>query len=356
MIQCSLNAPPEATVSAIILTYNHGDYIRECLDSVFSCQIDDMEIVVLDDCSTDGTILFLRNLARNCPRLRLMVNDTNRGNIAANTQSLIDNSRGKYILFLAGDDMLGKNYNIADAIRSLENDAELACVLPRLTFMTESTVGSNPKIYDASLLRALRSSSPNEVLVSHLFKRVSRLFLQGLIIRRSVIEEMGGFVSGTVSDDYAFFMRLFFHMRKTGQSFRFSETHTWRYRIHENNIHRNPERQFKSILEVVSTFVPAEHWAKFIWDGITFTKYDDLSQARDIAIMTLSTKAYRSLLRSISRGSLSAAGKRGDTAFLFDFISDTKNPIGLKGYAAKKVATSWFKRTTSGEPVSERQS
>ncbi len=47
---------PECRVSVFVTTYNHKNYIRQCLDSMINQKTDfPFEIIVRDDCSTDGT-------------------------------------------------------------------------------------------------------------------------------------------------------------------------------------------------------------------------------------------------------------------------------------------------------------
>ncbi|MXV64113.1 glycosyltransferase [Natronorubrum sp. JWXQ-INN-674] len=88
-------------VSVIIPTYNRASTLVRAIDSALEQTIDDLEVVVVDDGSTDDTASVLA--AYDEPRVRPVVHATNRGaNVARNTG--IDHARGEYVAFLDSDD------------------------------------------------------------------------------------------------------------------------------------------------------------------------------------------------------------------------------------------------------------
>lgn len=91
---------PEITV--IIPVYNVEDYVSECLDSVLSQTVKNIEIVCIDDGSTDFSLGILRNYQRIDARIKIITQD-NQGVFAARNNGL-DVARGKYICFMDPDD------------------------------------------------------------------------------------------------------------------------------------------------------------------------------------------------------------------------------------------------------------
>ncbi|MFP8955198.1 glycosyltransferase family 2 protein [Natrialbaceae archaeon A-CW3] len=88
-------------VSVIIPTYNRATTLSHAIDSALEQTIDDLEVVVVDDGSTDDTATVLSSY--DDPRVRPVVHATNQGaNVARNTG--IDHARGEYIAFLDSDD------------------------------------------------------------------------------------------------------------------------------------------------------------------------------------------------------------------------------------------------------------
>lgn len=90
-----------ATVSVIIPAYNRADVIRRAIDSVLSQTFEDMEIIVIDDGSTDNTQEVVHTI--HDERIRYIRCETNRGSGAARNEGLRV-AKGKYIAFLDSDD------------------------------------------------------------------------------------------------------------------------------------------------------------------------------------------------------------------------------------------------------------
>ena len=56
-----------AKVSIIIPAYNSEKHIGKCLDSIFSKTHDDLEVILVDDCSSDDTASFIREYMKKYP-------------------------------------------------------------------------------------------------------------------------------------------------------------------------------------------------------------------------------------------------------------------------------------------------
>ena len=86
-------------VSVSIVTYNSGRFIRKCLESLLGQKYPRLEIIVIDNASTDGTIDILENFEDRC---LVVYNDENIGFAAAQNQA-IGLSRGDWVLTLNPD-------------------------------------------------------------------------------------------------------------------------------------------------------------------------------------------------------------------------------------------------------------
>ena len=90
-------------VSIIIVTYNNLAFNRQCLASVLSdTDYPAIEVIVVDNASSDDTPAFLRELAASEPRVRIVLNADNRGFSAASNQGATF-ARGRYLCFLNND-------------------------------------------------------------------------------------------------------------------------------------------------------------------------------------------------------------------------------------------------------------
>lgn len=112
-------------ISVIIPVYNTRDYLDRCLDSITTQSEKDLEIILVDDCSTDGSKEKLQAWADRDPRIRVIYKEKNSG--VSNSRNLgLTSCKGDYITFVDSDDSLSADYlkNLLQAIE--ENDADIA--------------------------------------------------------------------------------------------------------------------------------------------------------------------------------------------------------------------------------------
>lgn len=95
---------PQPRYSIVVPAYNVEDYIGECIESILSQQRTDIEIVIVDDGSTDSTRSVVERYARDQAPIRL-IHQENRGLLAARRAGYAK-ARGEYILSVDGDDGL----------------------------------------------------------------------------------------------------------------------------------------------------------------------------------------------------------------------------------------------------------
>ena len=105
-------------ISVLIPSYNVEKYIRECLDSIVNQTFEDMEIICIDDGSTDSTLDILNEYALKDSRLRVYENKENKG-VSYARNYLLNLAKGKYIFFMDSDDYLEldaleKAYNLTE--------------------------------------------------------------------------------------------------------------------------------------------------------------------------------------------------------------------------------------------------
>ena len=91
------------TFSIIIPTYNSKNYINNCLNSITNNCDDDLEIIIVDDASTDNTIIICENFKKINNNIRIFKLKKNRGPGYCRNLG-IKKSKGKYIIFLDSDD------------------------------------------------------------------------------------------------------------------------------------------------------------------------------------------------------------------------------------------------------------
>ncbi|MCT9825287.1 glycosyltransferase involved in cell wall biosynthesis [Pseudomonas sp. TE36184] len=94
-----------AKISVMVPVYNSKEYLQECLDSIFSQNYENFEVVVSDDASTDGGQEILKKYAAQYKNMILLLNENNLG-ITDNCDQALQACDGKYIVLFAGDDVM----------------------------------------------------------------------------------------------------------------------------------------------------------------------------------------------------------------------------------------------------------
>ena len=90
-------------ISVVLPVYNGGGYLRQSVQSVLTQNFTDFELLILDDCSTDGSLQYLQGLRDS--RISLFINETNKG-LFYNLNFLIAKSRSGLIKLWSQDDIM----------------------------------------------------------------------------------------------------------------------------------------------------------------------------------------------------------------------------------------------------------
>lgn len=94
-----------STVSVIIPCYNYGRFLPDCLDSVLAQRGVEVEVLIIDDASTDDSAAIAKELAARDGRVELSLHEGNLGHIATYNEGIAW-ARGDYTMLLSADDML----------------------------------------------------------------------------------------------------------------------------------------------------------------------------------------------------------------------------------------------------------
>lgn len=105
-------------VSVIVPVYNQENYLRACLDSVLSQTLQDVEVICVNDCSTDHCAQILSEYEKKDQRIHTIQNRKN-GGLSYSRNKGLEAASGDYLCFLDSDDMLAKQ-----ALESLYQEAE----------------------------------------------------------------------------------------------------------------------------------------------------------------------------------------------------------------------------------------
>src|SRR4051812_748761 len=93
-----------ARISVVVPAFDVGPYLRECLASIAGQTVRDLQVIVVDDGSRDGTRAIAEEFAASDPRFHVIAQE-NRG-LGAARNAGVDAARGTYLAFVDGDDIL----------------------------------------------------------------------------------------------------------------------------------------------------------------------------------------------------------------------------------------------------------
>lgn len=251
------------SLTFLVLAYNHEKFIEDTLNSIRRSAGHDCKIIVLDDGSTDNTVKCVENYSLLDSEIELICQG-NTNEIALNTIRLIEASKTRYVYLISGDDLVDHRFDLNLVADLLRSDETIKLVIQQgIVF----GAGTNPElVYTAKLLELLESQQSSIVIQKHLHKRVSRIFLQGVIAEREFLVESLRANRFELTEDYGIIMRLFEQMEECGFQFRFVNTPSWNYRIHRQNLHKNQIRQFSNTIKVVRARIPEKCYRTFKWD------------------------------------------------------------------------------------------
>lgn len=174
------------SVSVVVASYNHSPFVQACLRSVLTQNVQELEILVTDDCSSDDTVQQITAL--NDPRIDLNTFPQNRGACAA-LNDAISRSRGRFIAVLNSDDQFlpGK---LKKQIDFLNHNPGVGAVFGWPAFINEQGQPfSDPRHKDHAVFHA--ANRPRHQWLRHFFDQGNALCHPTVLVRRHVYNSVG---------------------------------------------------------------------------------------------------------------------------------------------------------------------
>lgn len=139
-------------ISVIMPNYNNAKYIEEAINSVLEQTLQDIEVIVIDDCSTDTSIEILQKIqAKHPDKVKIVRNEVNLG-AGLSRNAGIDIARGRFIKFLDADDTMDKD--VLETMYNVATENNVKAVLGTVSIMGSSkkhdnyNVNNNDEIID----------------------------------------------------------------------------------------------------------------------------------------------------------------------------------------------------------------
>lgn len=197
-------------VSIVVASYNHAEYLEQRMDSLINQTYQNIEILVIDDCSTDNSVAVLRSYESH-PKVRLIIREKNGGWVAVSNQG-VEISSGEFIIFANCDDAC-KPQLIERLVKVMYENPSAGISFCRSLMIDEdgNLLGDDYEVREKSF--KMRCS--NDVLLKQ--KEVNRFLLHSCVIpnlsaalfRRESYKTAGGLTSAyRVCSDWALFFKV----------------------------------------------------------------------------------------------------------------------------------------------------
>jgi glycosyltransferase involved in cell wall biosynthesis len=244
----------DTLLSVEIITFNQRDYIAQCIDSVLMQRISfSMEIVIGEDCSTDGTKEIVTEYAKKYSNLiRVVTSDFNVGP-QPNSIRTLNACRGKYIALCEGDDYWIDPYKLQKQVDFLESHADYG-----LVHTDYKRYSQDSGEYFDSPIRINKTSVPDGLIYEALLEKnyigtLTVLARRELIL--SVSEDILLHSKTWLMGDYPVWLELSRHCKV-----KYFKDQTAVYRISPNTLSRPAETLgkfnfFKSIFDIRFYFI-----------------------------------------------------------------------------------------------------
>ena len=244
-------------VSVLISCYNHAPYIEDCLNSIFRQTYDNIELIVIDDGSTDDSAQLIESL-----RLRhdfYFERQSNMG-FARTLNKMLALAKGKYIAAFDSDDIM--------MIEKLDKQVAFMESRPDI-----AVCGGNFLTIDArgELLRNQRLRPYRELDFDDVFlNRRAGIASSTALIRRAVIEREGGYDPNIRLQDAYMWLKL----TSRGHRIAILNDVLVHYRKHAQNIHKNLRFMVECKMRTLDAYRNHPHYPKVVGDylGKAFCK------------------------------------------------------------------------------------
>ena len=126
----------DSKITVGVPAYNEEKNISATLDALLIQDYENVEIIVSDNCSTDGTVGIVRDYIKRHSNIQLVQQPTNLGSLE-NFNSLIRRANSEYFMFMGSHDLISENY-ISSLIRCLESNENSVLAFGKTTWIDYS--------------------------------------------------------------------------------------------------------------------------------------------------------------------------------------------------------------------------
>lgn len=253
-----LQMDKKPTISVVMISYNHQDFIEEALISVVEQQSDkyDLEVLIVDDGSSDCTQGIISTVQEKYPNLVFPTFNAHEGirSINKNLNEQIKKARGEYIGFLAGDDKYFPN-RFENQIAILQRDNLVELVISdgkRIDVREGKFLG---RCQEEKIVRMLQENRLSDIY-EYIISNIPSLLIQGYLIKKTLLENVDYFDEEMIADDWVLNIKLFKYLMENNLRAIYVDEFCFQHSIHCKNTSSNIKEQGPRIIQVIKKYYP----------------------------------------------------------------------------------------------------
>jgi len=228
-----MNTSKSSLVSILVPLYNHEQYINECLDSLVHQTHKNIEIIVINDGSTDDSDMIIKRWIENNPSININYMSQENHGVTKTLNKMIKIAKGDYITLCASDDVLLEN-SIAIRLNYLQEHKNLKAVIG-----DANVIGTHSELINESAMKSLFYANYKRLVNNIKSELVLNWSVVGptFLAEKSVYEKVGLYDETLLVEDREFYLRLL-----ANDLLGFLPQTVAKYRIHMSNISRKSKK------------------------------------------------------------------------------------------------------------------
>lgn len=243
---------PKCTITCT--TYNHSRFAEAALQSVFDQDYQNIEIVIVDDGSTDGNVEVIKNVLKRSPYPHTLITQKNTANIAKNVNRGVASASGDYISFLSLDDVL-LPHAISSKMELVRQNSNLVFVANTCNHEIDVDGNFLKKSFQSPLYDKNISSASDLLEIE--YENLGTVYLQATLVSADLVRAVGGMDEDISGDDLILRTKLFKHMlTRPEMEVAFLHQPGMAYRKHDTNLHQNTWNQIKTVVDWKNRYFP----------------------------------------------------------------------------------------------------
>lgn len=262
-------------ISIIIPIYNGEQYLESCIKSVLNQTLEDLEIICVDDGSTDGSAQVITHLMSKESRIRLL-RQKNRGAGAARNLA-IENAEGRYVAFLDADDSYLDRNALEQMVALCEENNVLACASLRKLMKGEEVICD-------SLFQNVKKG----MVLNYLDYQIDYNYQDFIFLKRHLTEYGLCFPDYRRFQDPPFLVKTLFYAEK----FIIADTYLYGYRVSD----MSPRFNGKSVCDLLHGLI----------DNLVFAREHELDKLFQNTVQRLEFEYKHIFYKNISEGGLAS--------------------------------------------------